>query len=56
LEGGYNLDAIAESVLSVFNSLLSNTGEQKSDAISASRQVTKRVEEIKGVQREYWSL
>jgi acetoin utilization deacetylase AcuC-like enzyme len=56
LEGGYNVAAIAESVLSVFNSLLSNTGEQKSDASSASRQVTKRVEEIKEVQREYWIL
>ncbi len=53
LEGGYNLDATAESVLSVFNSLLSNRGEIKEGAVSKS--VRKRVEEIKKVQRIYWS-
>jgi acetoin utilization deacetylase AcuC-like enzyme len=56
LEGGYNLDAIAESVHSVFNSLLSNTAWQKIGAVSVSRQVTKRVEEIKKAQREYWDI
>jgi len=53
LEGGYNLDAIAESVLSVFNSLLSNRGEIKEGVVSKNEQVKKRVEEIKGVQRRY---
>ncbi|MEA2074995.1 MAG: histone deacetylase [Euryarchaeota archaeon] len=56
LEGGYNLDAIAESTLSVFNSLLANTGEIKGGAVGTSAQVMKRVEEIKEVQREYWNV
>ncbi len=55
LEGGYNLDAIAESALSVFNSLLSNRGEIKEGAVSKNERVKKRVEEIKGVQKRYWS-
>ncbi len=56
LEGGYNLNAIAESTLSVFNSLLANTGELREGAVGTSAQVTKRVEEIKEVQREYWKV
>jgi len=56
LEGGYNLDAIAESTLSVFNSLLANTGELQEGAVGTSGPVTKRIEEIKEVQREYWNI
>lgn len=56
LEGGYNLDAIAESTLSVFNSLLSNNGELKEGTISPSEQVTRRVEEVREVQRRYWNI
>lgn len=56
LEGGYDLNAIAESALSVFNSLLSNSGEIKEGAISKNEQVKKRVEEIQGVQRRYWDI
>jgi len=56
LEGGYNLDAIAESALSVFNSLLANTKELQEGAVGTSGQVTKRIEEIKEVQREYWNI
>ena len=55
LEGGYNLDAIAESASSVFNSLLSNRMETKEGAVSKNKEVKKRVEEIKEVQRKYWS-
>jgi acetoin utilization deacetylase AcuC-like enzyme len=54
LEGGYNLDALAESALSVFNSLLSDGKEIKEGEVS--RSVRTRVEEIKEVQRRYWSL
>ena len=54
LEGGYNLDAIAESALSVFNSLLSNNCEAKESIVS--KNVKKRVEEIKEVQKEYWAI
>ena len=54
LEGGYNLNAIAESALSVFNSLLSNKGEAKEGIVS--KNVKKRVEEIKEVQRGYWAI
>lgn len=54
LEGGYNLNAIAESALSVFNSLLSNKGEAKEGIVSEN--VKKRVEEIKEVQRKYWRI
>ncbi len=54
LEGGYNLEAIAESALSVFNSLLSNRIETKQGAVSENKEVKKRVEEIKEVQRKYW--
>jgi len=56
LEGGYNLDAIAESAISVFNSLLSNRGEVKEGAVSNNEGVRKRVEEIKEVQRRYWDI
>ena len=56
LEGGYNLDAIAESTISVFNSLISDNGELKESTSSTREAVTKRVEEIKKVQREYWDI
>ncbi|MHC1623794.1 MAG: histone deacetylase family protein [Candidatus Methanospirareceae archaeon] len=56
LEGGYNLDAIAESALSVFNSLLANAGEIMEGAVGASEQIARRVEEIEEVQREYWDV
>ena len=56
LEGGYNLYAIAESTLSVFNSLLADTGEQQEGVGGTSGQVTKRIEEIKEVQSEYWNI
>nr|QNO53633.1 hypothetical protein NGENPBHE_00033 [Methanosarcinales archaeon ANME-1 ERB6] len=56
LEGGYNLDAIAKSTLSVFNSLLSNVSEIKEGGISENERVRKRVEEVKEVQRKYWGI
>ncbi|HID20515.1 MAG TPA: histone deacetylase [Methanophagales archaeon] len=54
LEGGYNLDAIAESTLSVFNSLLSGREKRREGMVSKS--VVERVDEIKGVQRRYWPI
>ena len=56
LEGGYNLDAIAESALSVFNSLLSNEGAIKEGGIRADVRARKRVEEVREVQRRYWCV
>jgi len=56
LEGGYNLDAIAKSTLSVFNSLLSNAREKKEREMRENEKVRKRVEEVKEVQRKYWSI
>ena len=56
LEGGYNLNAIAESALSVFNSLLSTVSEIKEGEIRENEGVRKRVAEIKEVQRSYWDI
>ena len=58
LEGGYNLDAVAESALSVFSSLLSDESKLrvKESEIRASEQVRRRVEEVKEVQRRYWDI
>lgn len=56
LEGGYNLEAIAESSLAVFNALLSDKGEITGNAVNASAQVQNRGEEIKKVQRKYWNI
>ncbi|RJS84598.1 histone deacetylase [Methanophagales archaeon] len=56
LEGGYNLNAIGESALSVFNSLLSTAREKKEGEIKENEKVRKRVEEIKEVQRKYWRI
>jgi acetoin utilization deacetylase AcuC-like enzyme len=57
LEGGYNLNALAESTLSVFDSLLSNGEgrEKRKEKISENERVRKRVEEVKEVQRSYWT-
>jgi len=73
LEGGYNLEAIAESTLSVFNSLLSGSRssrsiepkegggeeggeEEKEGEFSTSKQIVRRVEEVRKVQKEYWDI
>ena len=56
LEGGYNLDAIAESAFSVFTSLLSNASEIKKGGKKENERVRERVEEIKEVQRKYWGI
>jgi acetoin utilization deacetylase AcuC-like enzyme len=57
LEGGYNPDALAESILSVFNSLLSTSeGRKREEQTSESERVRKRVQEVKDVQREYWDI
>ncbi len=57
LEGGYNLNALSESVLSVFDSLLSNgeRREKKKEKTSENERVRKRVEEVKEVQRSHWT-
>lgn len=59
LEGGYNLDALAESILCVLKALVSNGEgwlEKEGEKTSGIERVRKRVEEIKVVQREYWSI
>jgi acetoin utilization deacetylase AcuC-like enzyme len=57
LEGGYNPDALAESVLSVLTSLLSTgEGRKREEQPSASEQVKRRVQEVKDVQRDYWDI
>ena len=57
LEGGYNPDALAESILYVFNSFLSNSeGRRREGKTGESERVRKRVQEIKEVQREYWDI
>lgn len=59
LEGGYNLEALGESILSVFQALLSpNRGGWNDGGTPAgvSERVKKRVGEVIGVQREYWGL
>ncbi len=53
LEGGYNLNTIAESAFSVFTSLLSNASEIKKGEKRENERMRERVEEIKKVQREY---
>ena len=54
LEGGYDLDAIAKSSVSVFNSLLSCREKVRGGMVN--RSVVGRVEEIKKVQRRYWPI
>jgi len=56
LEGGYNLDAIAESAFFVFTSLLSTASEMKKGEKRENARVRERVEEIKEVQRKYWRI
>ena len=55
LEGGYNLEAIAESALSVFNSLLAIRSRPQKSALNKDERVKIRVDEIKEVQKNYWS-
>lgn len=56
LEGGYNLDAIAESVLAVFNSLIAGNGDLRGRVIGPNERVMTRIAEIKRVQKVYWNL
>jgi acetoin utilization deacetylase AcuC-like enzyme len=56
LEGGYDLNAIAESVLAVFESLIAGDRELESRVVSVSEREMRRIEEIKEVQKDYWSL
>lgn len=55
LEGGYNLNALAESVSSVFEALFSTGKRNDKKEEGAQEKVRKRVEEIKQVQRNYWA-
>jgi len=55
LEGGYDLEAIAESALSVFNSLLAIRSRPQKSALNKDERVKIRVDEIKEVQKNYWS-
>jgi len=55
LEGGYNLNALAESVLAVFESLLSSGRKSEGEAEEIPEKERRRVEEIKRIQRKYWS-
>ncbi|MHC1635475.1 MAG: histone deacetylase family protein [Candidatus Methanospirareceae archaeon] len=56
LEGGYNLDALAESVVAVFNSLSRRKEGEEEVEERVSMVVKKRVEEVKRIQNEYWKL
>jgi len=56
LEGGYNLDAISESVLAVFKSLIADNGDSRDRVIGPNERVMNRIAEIKKVQKVYWSL
>jgi acetoin utilization deacetylase AcuC-like enzyme len=56
LEGGYNLDALAESAHAVFHALLTGRGELTEEPVNASRKVSERVSAVKEVQRAYWEL
>ena len=57
LEGGYNHDALGESVLAVFHSLLAGTGAfPESSDVNPSAKAQQRVAELKEVQRAYWSM
>ncbi len=55
LEGGYNLNALAESVLAVFESLLARDERSEKKADGIPEPMKKRVEEIRRAQRIYWS-
>jgi acetoin utilization deacetylase AcuC-like enzyme len=57
LEGGYNLNALPESALSVFNSLLGLKREEKErreEKNLPSEEVKNRIENIKEEQSQYW--
>jgi acetoin utilization deacetylase AcuC-like enzyme len=57
LEGGYNLDALAESVLAVFKSLIAdNRDDVRGRVIGPNERVMSRIAEIKKAQKVYWSL
>ena len=56
LEGGYDLNAIVESVLAVFESLIAGDRELKPRVVSVSERVVERIREIREVQKDYWSL
>ncbi|MBN1763113.1 MAG: histone deacetylase [Methanomicrobia archaeon] len=56
LEGGYDLNAIAESVLAVFNSLIADNGDLRNRIIGPNERVMTRIAEIKTVQKVYWNL
>lgn len=58
LEGGYNLSAIAESVSTVFNSLLAETDDKDKhrEAMTPGDAVKNRVEEVRDVLSRYWSM
>ncbi|MGC9444439.1 MAG: histone deacetylase family protein [Candidatus Methanospirareceae archaeon] len=58
LEGGYNHDALGDSVLAVFHSLLAGTGAlpKSDDDIRPSAKVQQRVADVKAVQRAYWRM
>jgi acetoin utilization deacetylase AcuC-like enzyme len=55
LEGGYNLDALAESVSAVFESLLDSGERSEKEEEGIPDNVRERVEEIRQIQRNYWS-
>ncbi len=56
LEGGYNLDALGDSVLAVFTSLLTGTGALTEGMVGPSAKVVQRVEDIRAVHRAYWNM
>jgi acetoin utilization deacetylase AcuC-like enzyme len=57
LEGGYNHEALGDSVLAVFHSLLAGTGAlPESGDVHPSAKVLERIADLKAVQRAYWSL
>ena len=57
LEGGYHHDALGDSVVAVFHSLLAGAGAlPESGALSPSAKVLQRIEDLKGVQRAYWTI
>ncbi|HDS46070.1 MAG TPA: histone deacetylase [Methanomicrobia archaeon] len=57
LEGGYNHEALGDSVLAVFQSLLAGTGAlPESGGMRPSAEVQQRVADVLAVQRAYWRI
>jgi acetoin utilization deacetylase AcuC-like enzyme len=57
LEGGYNLDALTDSVRAVFNALVTGRCElTEAPGSSSSSTVRERVRAVAEVQRAYWEL